>query len=68
MQFAKKEMNKRNDKKQLLTLFQDQEYDEYWHSKWNQVRWLQECVRALFVRYVVYDIMQLTILRWIEVD
>jgi hypothetical protein len=29
VQFAKKEMNKRSDKKQSLTLFQDQEYDEY---------------------------------------
>jgi hypothetical protein len=26
------------------------------------------CVKALFVKYVVYDIMQLTILRWIEID
>jgi hypothetical protein len=25
-------------------------------------------VKALFVRYVVYDIVQLTILRWIEID
>jgi hypothetical protein len=29
MQFAKEEMSKRSDKEQLLTLFQDQEYDEY---------------------------------------
>ncbi len=42
MQFAREEMSKRNDKKQSLTLFQDQEYDEYWHSKWDQVRRLQE--------------------------
>jgi hypothetical protein len=31
--------------------------------------WLrQSVIRALFARYVVYDIMQLTILRWIEID
>jgi hypothetical protein len=42
MQFAKEEMSKRSDKEQLLTLFQDQEYDEYWHSRWDQVRRLQE--------------------------
>ncbi len=42
MQFAREEMSKKSDKKQSLTLFQDQEYDEYWHSKWNQVRRLQE--------------------------
>ncbi len=42
MQFARKEMNKRSDKKQSLILFQDQEYDEYWYSRWNQVRKLQE--------------------------
>jgi hypothetical protein len=35
-------MSKKSDKKQSLTLFQDQEYDEYWHSKWDQVRRLQE--------------------------
>jgi hypothetical protein len=29
MQFAKEEMSKKSDKKQSLTLFQDQEYDEY---------------------------------------
>jgi hypothetical protein len=29
MQFAKEEMSKRNDKKQSLILFQDQEYEEY---------------------------------------
>jgi hypothetical protein len=42
MQFAKKEMSKRSDKKQSLILFQDQEYDEYWHFKWDQVKRLQE--------------------------
>jgi hypothetical protein len=42
MQFARKEMNKRSDKEQSLTLFQDQEYDEYWHSRWDQIRRLQE--------------------------
>jgi hypothetical protein len=29
MQFAKEEMSKKSDKEQSLTLFQDQEYDEY---------------------------------------
>jgi hypothetical protein len=29
MQFAKKEMSKKSDKKQSLTLLQDQENDEY---------------------------------------
>jgi hypothetical protein len=29
MQFAREEMNKKNDKKQSLILFQDKEYDEY---------------------------------------
>jgi hypothetical protein len=29
VQFAKEEMSKKNDKEQSLTLFQDQEYDEY---------------------------------------
>jgi hypothetical protein len=42
MQFARKEMSKKSDKKQSLILFQDQEYDEYWHSKWNQVKRLQK--------------------------
>ncbi len=42
MQFAREEMSKKSDKKQSLTLFQNQEYDEYWHSKWNQVRRLQK--------------------------
>ncbi len=42
MQFAREEMNKRSDKEQSLTLFQDQEYDEYWHPKWDHVKRLQE--------------------------
>jgi hypothetical protein len=42
MQFAKKEMSKKSDKKQSLTLLQDQENDEYWHFKWDQVKRLQE--------------------------
>jgi hypothetical protein len=42
MQFAREERSKRKNNEQSLTLFQDQEYDEYWHSKWNQVRRLQE--------------------------
>jgi hypothetical protein len=29
---------------------------------------LKDVVKALFVRYVVYEIVQLTILRWIEID
>jgi hypothetical protein len=42
MQFARKERSKKSDKEQSLTLFQDQEYDEYWHFKWDQVKRLQE--------------------------
>jgi hypothetical protein len=42
MQFAREEMSKRSDKEQSLILFRNQEYDEYWHFKWDQVRKLQE--------------------------
>jgi hypothetical protein len=34
----------------------------------NEAKMTYKNVRALFARYVVYDIVQLTILRWIEID
>jgi hypothetical protein len=54
-----------------ITLYdhEDMKNDTLWKQfRKNFADWIEDNVRALPARYAAYDIVQLTILRWIEID